>query len=296
VTRNLSTDFPNRVITTPVSEAGIVGVGIGMAMRGFLPVIEIMFGDFLALAADQILNHAAKFRWISGGEVQVPLVIRTPMGGRRGYGPTHSQTLEKHFLGIPGLRTLAINTLGDPGDVLEAAVLHDEEPVLLIENKALYAENLKRGTTQSEFQVQSHGKAYPEHHVLIKGAPEPVITLVAYGYMAEVAGQSMLNLAYEHEIFTELIVPTQISPFNIESIRAHSQDTGRLLVLEEGTLTLGYGAEVLARVLDDGSTSIHCGRLAAVDMPVPAAGPLESRMIPQVENVIDAAYRLIERS
>lgn len=103
VTRGLSSAFPDRVVTTPVSEAGIVGLANGMALRGLRPVVEVMFGDFTTLVADQLINHAAKFAAMYGHRVSVPLVVRTPMGGRRGYGPTHSQTLEKLFLGVPGL-------------------------------------------------------------------------------------------------------------------------------------------------------------------------------------------------
>jgi pyruvate/2-oxoglutarate/acetoin dehydrogenase E1 component len=278
-----------------VSEAGIVGVGVGMAMRGYLPVVEIMFGDFLTLAADQILNHAAKFRWISGGEVKVPIVIRSPMGGRRGYGPTHSQTLEKHFLGMPGLRTLAINAVGDPGKVIQAAVLDDVEPVLLIENKVLYAQELLDPKAHSEFTVESQGSPYPEYRVAIKGAPAPVMTMLAYGHMAELARQAMLQLAYEQEIFTELIVPTQISPFELRNATEHAQATGRLLVLEEGTKTLGYGAEVVARLQSEMDHAIQCRRVAALDMPVPAAGQLENKMLPQVEDVVSAARELLRR-
>jgi pyruvate/2-oxoglutarate/acetoin dehydrogenase E1 component len=296
VTRGLSSEFTERVITTPVSEAGIVGVGIGMAMRGYLPVVEIMFGDFIALAADQILNHAAKFKWISGGEVQVPIVIRTPMGGRRGYGPTHSQTLEKHFLGIPGLRTLAINTLSDPGKLLEIAVLNDSEPVLFIENKVLYAQELLEFNTNSEFQIERFGNGYPDHHLTILGAPPPAITMIAYGYMAEVTRQAMLRLAYEHEIFTELIVPTQLSPFKLESVSKYVHATGKLLVVEEGTETLGYGAEVIARIQASTELPPHCRRVAAIDMPVPAVGSLEVQVLPQVDDVIAAARTLIVRS
>ncbi len=296
VTRSLSSDFPERVITTPVSEAGIVGVGVGMAMRGYLPVIEIMFGDFLMLAADQILNHAAKFNWISGGAVEVPIVIRTPMGGRRGYGPTHSQTLEKHFLGVPGLRTLAVNALGDPGAVLETAVLHDRGPILLIENKVLYAQDLYNSEMQSEFQLETQGNPYPQHRLTVQGAPPADITMLAYGHMAEVGREAMLRLAYEHEIFAELLVPTQISPFDLESVREHAQATGRMLVLEEGTGRLGYGAEVIAQIQAERSASINSKRVAALNMPVPAAGPLEKAMLPQAEDVIAAARELIEHS
>jgi pyruvate/2-oxoglutarate/acetoin dehydrogenase E1 component len=296
VTRGLSSDFPRRVITTPVSEAGIVGLGIGMAMRGYRPVIEIMFGDFIALAMDQIINHAAKFKWISGGEVEVPIVIRTPMGGRRGYGPTHSQTLEKHYLGIPGLRTLAINTLSDPGELLEMAVLNDAEPVLFIENKVLYAQELLELNTDPEFQIERFGRGYPDHHLAIRGAPTPAITMIAYGYMAEVARQAMLRLAYEYEIFTELIVPTQLSPFELEWVSGYVNATGRLLLIEEGTETLGYGAEVIARIQAGSELPPSCRRVAAIDMPVPAAGTLEGQMLPQVDDVIEAARALIMRS
>ena len=107
VTRGLSSAFPDRVLAAPISEAGMVGAAAGMALRGLRPGVEIMFGDFLTLAADQLINHIAKFRWMYNDQVRVPLVVRTPMGGRRGYGPTHSQTLEKLFLGIPGLTVLA---------------------------------------------------------------------------------------------------------------------------------------------------------------------------------------------
>src|SRR5512137_2746142 len=151
VTRGLSTKFPERVLTTPISEAGIVGVATGMALRGLRPVVEIMFGDFVTLIADQLVNHAAKFRWMYNEQVSVPLVVRTPMGGRRGYGPTHSQTLEKLFLGIPGLRVLAPCALGDPGELLMKAILEDNDPVLFVENKLLYL--LPVNGNMEEFEV-----------------------------------------------------------------------------------------------------------------------------------------------
>ena len=111
VTRGLSSRFPGRVLTTPISEAAIVGLASGLALRGLRPIAEIMFGDFLFLAGDQLVNHAAKFRWMYNDEVRVPLVIRAPMGGRRGYGPTHSQSIEKHFMGVPGLWVVAPHVL-----------------------------------------------------------------------------------------------------------------------------------------------------------------------------------------
>ena len=114
VTRGLSDSFPGRVFATPISEAAITGVGTGLALQGFRPVVEIMFGDFVTLIADQLINHASKIRWMYGQPIDLPLVIRTPMGGRRGYGATHSQSLERLFLGVPGLSVVAVSPLGDP--------------------------------------------------------------------------------------------------------------------------------------------------------------------------------------
>jgi len=156
VARGLSTQFPERVLTSPISEAGLVGLASGMALRGLRPVVEIMFGDFLTLAADQLINHAAKFRWMYNDQVRTPLVVRTPMGGRRGYGPTHSQSLEKHFLGAPGLRVLAPCDLGDPGLLLYQAILEDHDPVLFIENKLLYLCRIPESADLGDFENQDY--------------------------------------------------------------------------------------------------------------------------------------------
>ncbi|MCJ7678899.1 MAG: hypothetical protein MUO35_14385, partial [Anaerolineales bacterium] len=195
VTRGLSSEFPDRVITTPVSEAGIVGVGVGMALRGLRPVVEIMFGDFVLLAADQLVNHAAKLRWMTGDEVRVPLVVRTPMGGGRGYGPTHSQSLEKHLLGAPGLRSVAATALGDAGALLRTSVLADDDPVLFIEHKLLYGSALLPAGVGADFEIQASEDRYPVYRVRVAGAPGPSVTLASYGYPAEQARLALKTLA-----------------------------------------------------------------------------------------------------
>ena len=154
VTRGLSSKYPERVLTTPISEAGMVGVASGLAMRGLRPIVEIMFGDFLTLAADQLVNHAAKFRWMYNDQVRLPLIVRTPMGGRRGYGPTHSQTLEKLFFGVPGLRILSPAALGDPAELLFQLITESEDPVLFIENKLLYLLPIDENAILKEFNIQ----------------------------------------------------------------------------------------------------------------------------------------------
>jgi pyruvate/2-oxoglutarate/acetoin dehydrogenase E1 component len=300
VSRGLSAQYPDRVWTSPVSEAAIVGVGAGMALRGLRPVVELMFGDFSTLAADQIINSLSKFEAMYNGAARVPLVIRTPMGGRRGYGPTHSQTLEKLYLGVPGLRTLAANALGDPGEFLKAAILQDDGPVFFVENKVLYPRPVLDAAALSEFDVSISRDGYaPTHTLKLKGAPTPKLTLAAYGFMAELAREAMLKLAFEHELFCELVVPSQLAPFPISgaldpTLAASLAQSGRLLAIEEGTFTLGWGAEVLARAAAAlGSSLRGAQRVGAAEAPIPASRPLEDAALPGVEQIVAAARKMV---
>lgn len=290
VTRGLSSAFPDRVVTTPVSEAGIVGLGVGMALRGLRPVVEIMFGDFILLAADQLVNHAAKLRWMTGDQVRVPLVVRTPMGGGRGYGPTHSQSLEKHLLGAPGLRTVAASTFGDPGALLKTAVLSDDDPVLFVEHKLLYGKDLV--AAGGEYETLTIGDRYPAHRVRVAGAPAANLTLVSYGYPAEQALQALKVLAFEHEFFADLLIYTQLGPFDLGPLMDSVALTHRLLTVEEGTRSLGWGAEVLAQVLEAHGAGLRAGRVAAQDLPIPAAQALEAAVLPSLASITAAALSL----
>lgn len=288
----LSTAFPNRVVTTPVSEAGIVGLGIGMALRGLRPVVEIMFGDFVTLAADQLINHAAKLRWMSNDQVRVPLVVRTPMGGRRGYGPTHSQTLEKLYLGVPGLRVVAVTAIDAPGELLKTAVLEDDDPVVFIEHKLLYGLPVLAMGSDPDFDIERLRRDYPAYRVRLRGAPPPQLTLASYGHMAELGRQSMRRLAYEREIFAEMVVFTQLSPPQLGPLFDALAATHRLLTMEEATLTHGWGAEVAARAVERFGPGLRLRRVAAVDLPVPAAGRLEEAVLPRVDDIIAAAVEV----
>jgi pyruvate/2-oxoglutarate/acetoin dehydrogenase E1 component len=295
VSRGLSTEFPGRVLSTPISEAGIAGAAAGMALRGLRPVVEIMFGDFVTLIADQVINHIAKYRWMYNDQVRVPLVIRTPMGGRRGYGPTHSQTLEKLFLGVPGLHVLAPCPLGDPGGLLRHAILEMDEPVLFVENKLLYLLPVEDPAALADFEVSRGEGPAPAYRLRLAGAPPPVLTLAAYGYMVELARQAAWRLAYEEEIFCEVVALTRLAPFELAPLNASLQTTRRLLTVEEGGLSLGWGAEVLARSLEaPGGRLLAAGRLAALDLPVPASRPLEETVLPGVEAIVDRARQIAE--
>lgn len=310
VSRGLSEKFPERVFSTPISEAGFTGAAIGMALRGLRPVVEIMFGDFLTLAADQLINHAAKFGWMYAGNHTaenapgVPMVVRTPMGGRRGYGPTHSQTLEKHFIGTPGLHVLAPCALDDPGGLLLNAVLKTRHPVLFVENKLLYTTRIRTLDENADFdlerldlpdQADADSAPAPAYRVRVRGAPPPNLTLAAYGYGAELALEAALRLAYDHEVFSEVIVPTRLSPVRLAPIVASVERTGRLVTVEEGAHDLGWGAEAVAgcaEALDGGLRRTR--RIAAANLPVPASGPLESAVLPSVEKIIETCLDCLQ--
>ena len=304
VTRGCSTAFPDRVIATPISEAGLGGFCAGLALRGERPVLEIMFGDFMTLLADQLINHISKFRWMYNNTVELPLVIRTPMGGRRGYGPTHSQTLEKLYLGVHGLTVAAPLNFELPdgkdcaGLLLERVITETSSPVLFIENKLQYllpllgSSELPDFNIKAEYSQNDSTHLYPTVLLTLKGTPAPVITLAAYGYMAELARQAMLKLAYEYEIFCELAAPTRLSPFELEPVIQSAARTGRLLTIEEGTRTLGWGAEVAARATE-ANPGVIVRRLAAQDTPVPASPALEKSALPQVEDIIAFIKKMV---
>ena len=250
VTRGLSKDYPQRVLSTPISEAAITGVAAGMAMRGLRPIVEIMFGDFITLCADQIINHIAKYRWVYNEKVQVPIVLRMPMGGRLGYGPTHSQSLEKIFMGIPGLRIIAINLLTDPGKLLEK-IMEVYEPVLFIEHKWLYPKQLylSKDNYIEGFSVRFYGQNFPTC-VLSAGDFESAdITIATYGGMAEIALQAAKEILIENEVMCEVVVFSHVKPFDTIPVLDSLQRTRNLLVLEEGTENFGWGREVIYQIL-----------------------------------------------
>lgn len=299
VTRGLSSTFPGRVMAAPISEAGMVGMAAGMALRGLRPVVEIMFGDFTLLAADQLVNNAGKLAWMYNDQASLPLVVRTPMGGRRGYGPTHSQTLEKHFLGAPGLVTAApCNLLDGAGELLYGIITRGAAPTLFVENKLQYLLPVLDSAALYEFDVRAFHSNDPVHmpgYVLsIRGAPPPVLTIAAYGYMAELARQAQVRLAYEVELFSELVIFTRLSPFYLDPLLESSRRTGRLLAVEEGTLSLGWGAELLAQTAETlGSQLKTARRVAARDLPVPAALSLEQVVLPGVEEIMQSAKKMV---
>lgn len=291
VTAGLSTRFGDRVRNTPISEAAIVGIGTGLAMAGRRPVVEIMFGDFLMLAADQIINHAAKFAWMYNDQVSVPLVIRTPMGGYRGYGPTHSQSLEKHLLGLPGTRVLALHARCCPGELYRTLLARNDRPTLVIENKLLYGQRT-RPEPPPGWSLEATADAFPT--VRLMRGDEPMLTVVAFGGMAETAEAAVELLAEEEDVACELLLPTQLYPLETAPLVESVRRTGRLLVIEEGQGFAGWGAEVIARVAAaPGCAGARTGRAHAAACPIPASRPAEFSVLPSVDGIVSAAVSLI---
>lgn len=251
VTRGLTTAFPERVKSTPISEGAIAGVAAGLALAGHRPIAEIMFGDFLSLTFDQIVNHIAKYEAMYAGKVTCPVIIRTPSGGHRGYGPTHSQSLEKHFLGVPHLRVLAPSLFHDPKALFEDLLAHDA-PALFIEHKLLYPKHLEpiEGGQIGDFEAGLEGSEGRVPAVRLSMVPreECALTVLAYGYQAWLTKRVIERLALEDELFCELLVPAELSPVDWAPIEGSVAHTGALLTVEEGTAGWSWGTEIAAQI------------------------------------------------
>lgn len=291
VTKGLSTAYPERVIGTSISECALVGIGNGLSLAGMFPVCEIMFGDFMTLALDQILNHASKFPFMYDHQIKNPIIIRTPMGGGRGYGPTHSQSIEKHFLGIPQTLALALNQRVNPADVYHSLFTALDQPAIVFENKALYAKKLKN-MSEEGFTAEISDEFYPT--VRIRPDGDPDITVLCYGGMLEIAENAQTRLFDEFDIIAEVICPTQIYPFDVGPVIPSVKKSGRLLIVEEGNSFAAWGSEAVTEIMEMVPGALkRVYRLSMPECPIPCCGPLEKQLIPNVGSLMDAARRML---
>jgi acetoin:2,6-dichlorophenolindophenol oxidoreductase subunit beta len=296
VTRGLSERWPERVVTTPISEASLMGVTAGLALRGHRPVLEIMFGDFLSLGFDQILNGISKFREMYDDKVTLPLVVRTPMGGRRGYGPTHSQSLEKFLVGVPNIHVVATSECHDLRAMMLDAIDLDE-PVFLIENKVMYGRPHRRpanGRLDALDCVEGPGP-FPALTFSGAGHGGAAATIVTYGGMLPVVLEAVTELIVEEEVFCEVVALGRLLPLDLEPVLASVARTGALVTAEEGSLTGGVGAEIAARVQEAAWPDLRrpVRRVAAADGIIPSAPGLEEERLPGVREVMDAVTALV---
>jgi 2-oxoisovalerate dehydrogenase E1 component len=288
VTAGLSTDFPGRVISTPISEAGVAGAGIGLALAGFRPIVEVMFADFLTLCLDQLYNHAVKFPGVFPG-THVPLVVRSPAGGRRGYGPTHSQSPENLLTSVPGLTVIAGSHRHDNGLLLADASRRWPYPVVFLEHKLLYSEAQDPGN-YVELPADPGDPAAGLFPTLVRPANEPDVTIVAYGGMLPVAERAARRLD-EEELSVEIVAPSLLAPFPKRTIIGHLQDRTRVVVAEESHHEFGVGAEVLACLLESRFRG-RALRVGTPPVPLPSARSLECRVIPDEYRLAQEILRL----
>jgi pyruvate dehydrogenase E1 component beta subunit len=284
VTEGLYAEFgEKRVIDMPIAEGLIVGAAIGSAMAGLRPVAELMTVNFALLAMDQIVNHAAKIRYMFGGKTKVPLVIRAPGGGGNQLGAQHSQSLESYFLHCPGLKVVMPSTPEDAKGLLKEAIREDD-PIVFLEHEHLY--NTRGEVPPGDYTIPI-GKAAVRH----RGTD---LTIISYSNMALIAGEAAAQLATEG-IQAELIDLRTLSPLDLATLVASVRKTNRAIIVEEDWKTGGVGAEVSARICEHAFSSLDAPivRVAGKDTPMPYAKNLEQAAIPRVEDVIQAAISVL---
>lgn len=272
-----------RVRNTPISENGFVGVAVGAAMTGLRPVVEIMFMDFITLAFDQLVNHAAKFHYQFGEQCRIPLVVRCPAGAGRGYGPTHSQSLERYFVSTPGIVVLAPATAEDAKGLLKSAIRCDD-PVVFVESKLLYS-------TRGEVPAGDYTTPIGEAAIRRVGSD---LTIVTYSRMVQEALKAAEVLA-DRGVEAEVVDLRTLAPLDMRTVIESVGNTGRVLIVEEGWLTGGIGAEVAARIAEQCFDYLEAPprRVAAADAPVPASRVLEDAATPDYADVARAAAALV---
>jgi pyruvate dehydrogenase E1 component beta subunit len=277
---------PDRVVDTPISEAGFTGIGVGLAMTGMRPVVDIMFGDFIGLALDQIVNQAAKIHYMSGGKLKVPLVVRTTLGATRRSAAQHSQSLHAWVSHIPGLKVALPSTPYDAKGLLKTAI-RDDNPIVFFEDKMMY--QLKGPVPDTDYTI-------PFGVADVKRAGSD-ITIVATSSMVQVALAAAEQLA-KLEISAEVIDPRTTSPLDKRTLIESARKTSRALVIDEGYESYGVTAEI-ASVIADGAfyfLDAPVKRMGAMDVPIPFSPVLEDLTVPTPDSVVAMVKTLCGRA
>ncbi|MFH0965425.1 MAG: alpha-ketoacid dehydrogenase subunit beta [Planctomycetota bacterium] len=283
LTRNLVEHHgAKRVVGTPISEEGFMGLAVGAAMTGLRPVVEIMYMDFILLAMDQLVNQMAKLRFMSGGQFPMPVTIRAQAGAGTAEAAQHSQSLEAWFVHTPGFKVAMPATAYDAKGILKSAI-RDDNPVLVIENRVLFYE--EEEAPEGEWIVPL-GKA----EVVREGTD---VTVVSAGYVRRKALAAAREL--EGEVSVEVVDPRTLQPLDMETILGSVAKTGRLLVVHESPTRGGVGAEIVRRVVAEGFDCLDAPPtvLGGADLPIPFSPPLERACLPQVETIAEAIRKLV---
>jgi pyruvate/2-oxoglutarate/acetoin dehydrogenase E1 component len=284
VTQGLAEEFGvNRVVNTPISEGTVMGLAVGAATAGLRPVVEIMFIDFITLAMDQLVNHAAKLHYMSGGQLKIPLTVRVQCGISGTMGAHHSQSLESWLAHVPGLKVVMPSNPADAKGLLKASI-RDDNPTVFIEHRGLY---WTKGNVPDKDHVVPIGKAN-----LIRQGDQ--VTIVALSSTVAPALAAADDLAAEG-ISAEVIDPRSISPLDVASVVDSVKKTSRLIVVHEAVEQGGIGAEIVARIQQEAFYYLDSPilRIAAPFAPVPASSALETQFAPGKESIVDAVRRVV---
>ncbi len=288
VTNGLLEEFgEKRVRDTPISENTIVGMGVGAAMTGLRPVVELMTINFSLLALDQIVNHAAHIHYMFGGQVRVPLVVRMPQGAGHQLGPTHSHSWEALFVHVPGLLVAVPSTAADAKGLLKAAI-RDDNPVVFIEHEYLYGQ-------RSEVPEGEHVVDFGQAAIRREGTD---VTLIGISRMAVTAEKAAGVLSSEHGVEAEVIDPRTLRPLDLDTILASVRKTTRCVIVEEGWPHGGVGANLAALIQEQAFDWLDApiGRVTGADVPMPYSKPLEEIAYPHEPQVVQAALATIRDS
>ena len=274
---------PERVVDSPISEAGITGIGLGAAMTGLRPVVDIMFGDFLTLVMDQLVNQAAKAHYMSGGALKAPLVIRTTLGATRRSAAQHSQSLHAWFAHVPGLKVVLPSTPADAKGLLKAAI-RDDNPVVFFEDKMMFG---TKGPVPAGEHVVPLGVADVKR-------PGSHLTIVATSSMVHVALEASEALAAQG-VDAEVVDPRTLVPLDLDTLVASARKTGRVLVVDEGYESYGVTAELASRIATEAFYDLDAPvrRLGAMDVPIPFSPPLEDLTVPTPAAVVSESRQLM---
>jgi pyruvate/2-oxoglutarate/acetoin dehydrogenase E1 component len=292
VTEGLLEEFgERRVRDTPISENTIVGMGVGAAMNGLRPIVELMTVNFSLLALDQIVNHAAAIPYMFNGQAKVPMVIRMPGGGGHQLGPTHSHSFEALYLQVPGLLVACPSTPADGKALLKAAI-RDPNPIVFIEHESLYG---VRGEVPEEGGDGAEPLKFGEAAVRREGTD---VTIVGVLKMAHVAAEAAERLAGEHGVEAEVIDPRTLRPLDLDTILASVRKTNRAVIVEEGWPHGGVGANLSTLITEQAFDYLDAPvqRVTGADVPMPYSKRLEQAAIPHEEHVVHAALATLEGS
>lgn len=290
-TKGLSYIFDQKILNMPISEACMIGLSIGLALNGFIPITEMMFGDFITLGFDQLLNHASKYGWVYG--VSVPMIIRVPSGAKRGYGPTHSQSLEKFLVGIPCIKVLALSCILNAHAFYKQLVNAIQEPTVVIENKMLYGQKLWKivNGRYRDFTVKEiNHYGYPTF-IFSLDSDTPDAYIITYGGSVADAIQASEELMMQFELQIDIIVLSQLSPIPILDLKGISDVP--IFTVEEGTYTAGIGAELIS-VFAENKLGKTFHRIATPDIPIPNGIVLENQIIPNKDIIMKRIKEILE--